>query len=55
MMLEHFRHARLETNGMMINLHHGDSGPPLLLLHGYPQIHVMWHTVVGELAKHFKS
>jgi haloacetate dehalogenase len=27
----------------------GGSGPPLLLLHGYPQTHVMWHATVGPL------
>lgn len=31
----------------------GGSGPPLLLLHGYPQSNVMWHRVAPELAKHF--
>lgn len=31
----------------------GGSGAPLLLLHGHPQSHVMWHLVAGELAKHF--
>jgi haloacetate dehalogenase len=29
----------------------GGSGPPLLLLHGYPQTHVMWHQVAPELAR----
>ncbi len=28
----------------------GGSGPPLLLLHGYPQTHVMWHKVAPQLA-----
>lgn len=28
----------------------GGSGPPLLLLHGFPQTHVMWHRVAPELA-----
>jgi haloacetate dehalogenase len=27
----------------------GGSGPPLLLLHGYPQTHVMWHAAIGPL------
>ena len=28
-------------------------GPPLLLLHGYPQTHIMWHKTVPELIKNF--
>src|SRR5882757_5033836 len=32
----------------------GGSGPPLMLLHGYPQTHVMWHTVAPQLATKFK-
>jgi haloacetate dehalogenase len=31
----------------------GGSGPPLLLLHGYPQTHVIWHRVAPLLAEHF--
>lgn len=31
----------------------GGSGPPLLLLHSYPQTHVMWHKVAPALAQHF--
>ena len=30
------------------------SGPPLLLLHGFPQTHVMWHKVAARLAEKFK-
>ena len=29
------------------------NGPPLLLLHGYPQTHVMWHKIAPELSKNF--
>lgn len=36
-----------------IRLRHGGSGPPLLLLHGNPQSHVMWHAVAPALAKRF--
>jgi haloacetate dehalogenase len=31
----------------------GGEGPPLLLLHGYPQTNVMWHRVVPSLARRF--
>ncbi|GAB4120545.1 MAG: alpha/beta hydrolase [Rubrivivax sp.] len=31
----------------------GGSGPPLLLLHGHPQTHVIWHRVAPALAEHF--
>ncbi len=31
----------------------GGEGPPLLLLHGYPQTHLMWHKVAPSLAQRF--
>ena len=31
----------------------GGKGPALLLLHGYPQTHLMWHKTAPQLAKHF--
>ncbi len=31
----------------------GGEGPPLLLVHGYPQTHVMWHRIAPELARRF--
>ena len=30
------------------------AGPPLLLLHGYPQTHAMWHRVAERLAPEFR-
>src|SRR3954463_14855853 len=31
----------------------GGDGPPLLLLHGYPETHLMWHLVAPALAARF--
>jgi len=36
-----------------LRVRHGGSGPPLLLLHGHPQTHVMWHAVASALAERF--
>jgi haloacetate dehalogenase len=47
------RRRRIRTSGVAINLVHGGNGPPLLLLHGYPQTHSIWHRVAPELAKRF--
>jgi haloacetate dehalogenase len=52
-MFEGFKPARIETSAATINLVQGGEGPPLLLLHGYPQTHVMWHKVAPLLAPHF--
>jgi haloacetate dehalogenase len=48
-----FRRQRVETSGASINLVTGGSGPPLLLLHGYPQTHAMWRKVAPRLAQDF--
>jgi len=52
-MLHGFEHTRIETSGATIALSHGGSGPPLLLLHGYPQNHYMWHKIAPQLAERF--
>jgi haloacetate dehalogenase len=48
-----FSRAPVQVNGMVINATYGGTGPPVLLLHGYPQTHVMWHRVAPTLAKRF--
>jgi haloacetate dehalogenase len=44
---------RIRTSGAEINFVIGGQGPPLLLLHGYPQTHAMWHRIAPRLADHF--
>lgn len=41
------------VNGVDIAYRIGGSGPGLLLLHGHPQTHVIWHKVAEQLAAHF--
>jgi haloacetate dehalogenase len=48
-----FLQKKLRTSGATINLRIGGKGPPLLLLHGYPQTHVMWHKVAPQLARDY--
>jgi haloacetate dehalogenase len=48
-----FLRKRIRTSGATINLVVGGEGPPLLMLHGYPQTHAMWHKVAPELARHY--
>ena len=52
-MFEGFERLRVETGQATINLVRGGSGPPVLLLHGYPQTHAMWHAVASFLAEQF--
>ena len=48
-----FRTQRIQTSGATIHTVVGGSGPPLLLIHGYPQTHVEWHKIAGRLAQHY--
>ena len=41
------------VNGVDIACRVGGSGPGLLLLHGHPQTHVIWHKIAEQLAEHF--
>jgi haloacetate dehalogenase len=43
---------RFDNQGVPINARVGGAGQPLLLLHGHPQSHVMWHAVAPALAQH---
>ena len=48
-----FASRKIRTSGATINLVTGGEGPPLLLLHGYPQTHAMWHKVAPQLARDY--
>ncbi|MFN2488241.1 MAG: alpha/beta fold hydrolase [Actinomycetota bacterium] len=52
-MFEGFELTSIDTEKAKIRVRHGGSGPPLLLLHGHPQTHVMWHKVAPRLALDF--
>jgi haloacetate dehalogenase len=48
-----FSERRIHTRGAEIFLRTGGRGPPLLLVHGFPQTHAMWHRVAPELAREY--
>ena len=48
-----FKKFSIKTSGATINGVMGGSGPPLLLLHGYPQTHLEWHKIAPMLAKNY--
>lgn len=48
-----FKQLTTKTSGATINFVKAGSGPPLLLLHGYPQTHVMWRKIAPQLAEKF--
>jgi len=50
---DRFTAAQIKTRESETYLVQGGSGPPLLLLHGYPQTHAMWHAIAPQLADHF--
>lgn len=52
-MFEGFTLSMIDTGEAVIRVRHGGSGPPLLLLHGHPQTHVMWHKIAPRLARDF--
>jgi haloacetate dehalogenase len=52
-MFDGFTLSTIDTGAVSIRTRYGGSGPPLLLLHGHPQTHVMWHRVAPQLARDF--
>jgi haloacetate dehalogenase len=52
-MLDAFKTAEIETGETRIFVHRSGAGAPLLLLHGFPQTHLMWRGVAPLLARRF--
>jgi haloacetate dehalogenase len=52
-MFEGFTDASVQIDGIRIHAIKGGQGPALLLLHGHPQTHAIWHKVAPALAERF--
>lgn len=48
-----FEREQIQVGGARINLVRGGTGPALLLLHGYPQTHCIWHRIAPRLAQRY--
>lgn len=53
MAFETFQLSRVDLAEASLRVRHGGSGPPLLLLHGYPETHMMWSKIGDDLARDF--
>src|SRR5438552_13550840 len=49
--LEDFSRENVETEETTVFVRRGGSGPPVLLLHGFPQTHMMWRDIAPILAR----
>ena len=52
-MFKNFKQDIIEVNGVNINYKIGGKGEPLLLLHGYPQSHVLWRKIALLFAENY--
>ncbi len=50
---DRFLLERVDVGDAVLRVRRGGSGPPVLLLHGHPQTHAMWHRVAPRLAERF--
>ncbi|MFN0040348.1 MAG: alpha/beta fold hydrolase, partial [Burkholderiales bacterium] len=53
MVFNEYEQTEIDTGLVKIRARIGGHGPPLLLLHGNPQTHLMWHAIAGTLAQRF--
>lgn len=49
-----FTCVRVDVGDLRLNVTYGGNGPPVLLLHGYPQTHAMWHAVAERLGAGYR-
>ena len=52
-MFEGFRSAQIDVGETTIFARTGGDGEPVLLLHGFPETHAMWHAIAPALAGEF--
>jgi len=52
-MFDSFAKRKIRTSGATINLVTAGHGSPVLMLHGYPETHAMWHKVAPQLARDY--
>lgn len=52
-MIPGFSDLAVEVNGQTITCSRGGAGPPVLLLHGFPQTRAMWHAIAPVLARDY--
>lgn len=52
-MFDGFDEFDISTSGALIHGRRGGGGPPVLLLHGIPETHLMWHKVAPRLAERY--
>lgn len=48
-----FKQQMITLNGIELQVTTGGEGPALVLLHGFPQTHLIWHRIAPLLAQHF--
>jgi haloacetate dehalogenase len=48
-----FTAVEIDSGETRIFVRSAGSGPPLLLLHGFPQTHLMWRDIAPMLARNF--
>lgn len=53
MKFDDFKLDKIKVNNVYINFRIGGAGLPILLLHGYPQTHMMWRKIAPSLSKKY--